>query len=256
MAGSVKASKIKSILISQPRPESEKSPWFELEKKYKLKMDFRPFIQVEPISAKEFRQQRINILDYTAIILNSRNSIDHFFRMCTEMKQEMPAEMKYFCVNESIANYLAKYIQVRKRKIFVGKGTEIELLPLFKNHPTEKYLFACSDWRKHDIEKFMKKSKIEFKEGFFYKIKSSDLSDLTHVNYDIIAFFSPADIRSLYENFPEFKQNKTLIAGFGATTIKAMLEAGLTVNVQAPTPQTPSMITAIDKHIEAHNKGL
>lgn len=256
MAGSVKASKIKSILISQPRPESEKSPWFELEKKYKLKMDFRPFIQVEPIAAKEFRQQRINILDYTAIILNSRNSVDHFFRMCAEMKQEMPAEMKYFCVNESIANYLAKYIQVRKRKIFVGKGTEMELFPLFKNHPTEKYLFACSDWRKQDIEKFMKKSKIEFKEGFFYRIKSSDLSDLTHVNYDIIAFFSPADIRSLYENFPEFKQNKTLIAGFGATTIKAMLDAGLTVNVQAPTPQTPSMITAIDKHIEAHNKGL
>ncbi len=256
MAGSVKALKIKSILISQPRPESEKSPWFELEKKYKLKMDFRPFIQVEPINAKEFRQQKINILDYTAIILNSRNSVDHFFRMCTEMKQEMPAEMKYFCVNESIANYLAKYIQVRKRKIFVGKGTEIELLPLFKNHPAEKYLFACSDWRKQDIEKFMKKSKIEFKEGFFYRIKSSDLSDLTHVNYDIIAFFSPADIRSLYENFPEFKQNKTLIAGFGATTIKAMVDAGLTANVQAPTPQTPSMITAIDKHIDAHNKGI
>jgi uroporphyrinogen-III synthase len=254
MAGSVKASKIKSILISQPRPESEKSPWFELEKKYKLKMDFRPFIQVEPITAKEFRQQRINILDYTAIILNSRNSVDHFFRMCAEMKQEMPAEMKYFCVNESIANYLAKYIQVRKRKIFVGKGTEIELLPLFKNHLTEKYLFACSDWRKQDIEKFMKKSKIEFKEGYFYKIKSSDLSDLTHVNYDIIAFFSPADIRSLFENFPEFKQNTTLIAGFGATTIKAMIDAGLTANVQAPTPLTPSMIMAIDKHIEVHNK--
>lgn len=256
MAGSVKASKIKSILISQPRPESEKSPWFELEKKYKLKMDFRPFIQVEPITAKEFRQQRINILDYTAIILNSRNSVDHFFRMCAEMKQEMPAEMKYFCVNESIANYLAKYIQVRKRKIFVGKGTEIELLPLFKNHLTEKYLFACSDWRKQDIEKFMKKSKIEFKEGYFYKIKSSDLSDLTHVNYDIIAFFSPADIRSLFENFPEFKQNATLIAGFGATTIKAMIDKGLTANVQAPTPLTPSMIMAIDKHIEAHNKGV
>lgn len=256
MAGKEKPSKIKSILISQPRPESEKSPWFELEKKHKLKMDFRPFIMVEPINAKEFRQQKINILDFTAIILNSRNSVDHFFRMCAELKIEMPAEMKYFCVNESIANYLAKYIQVRKRKIFVGKGTEVELFPLFKNHPTEKYLFACSDWRKQDIEKFMKKSKYQFKEAFFYRIKSSDLSDLTHVNYDIIAFFSPADIRSLYENFPNFKQNKTLIAGFGATTIKAMLDAGLVVNVQAPTPQTPSMITAVDKHIEAHNKGL
>ncbi|MBU3663624.1 MAG: uroporphyrinogen-III synthase [Bacteroidetes bacterium] len=256
MAGSVKASKIKSILISQPRPESEKSPWFELEKKYKLKMDFRPFIQVEPISAKEFRQQKVNISEYTAIILNSRNSVDHFFRMCAELKLEMPAEMKYFCVNESIANYLAKYIQVRKRKVFVGKGTELELFPLFKNHATEKYLFACSDWRKQDIEKFMKKSKIHFKEAYFYRIKSSDLSDLTHVNYDIIAFFSPADIRSLFENFPDFKQNKTLIAGFGATTIKAMLEASLVVNIQAPTPLFPSMIMAIDKYTEAHNKGV
>ncbi|MDZ4668898.1 MAG: uroporphyrinogen-III synthase [bacterium] len=252
----MKKEKIKSILISQPRPESVKSPWFDLEKKYKLKMDFRPFILVEPIPGKEFRSQKINILDYTAIILNSRNSVDNFFRMCAELKIEIPIDLKYFCVNESIANYLAKYIQVRKRKIFVGKGTEVELFPLFKNHLTEKYLFPCSDWRKQDIEKFMKKSKIQFKEAYFYRILSSDLSDLTHVNYDIIAFFSPADIRSLFENFPEFKQNKTLIAGFGATTIKAMVDAGLVANIQAPTPQTPSMITAVDKHIEAHNKAV
>jgi len=252
----LKKEKIKSILISQPRPESVKSPWFDLEKKYKLKMDFRPFILVEPIPGKEFRSQKINILDYTAIILNSRNSVDNFFRMCAELKIEIPIDLKYFCVNESIANYLAKYIQVRKRKIFVGKGTEVELFPLFKNHLTEKYLFPCSDWRKQDIEKFMKKSKIQFKEAYFYRILSSDLSDLTHVNYDIIAFFSPADIRSLFENFPEFKQNKTLIAGFGATTIKAMVDAGLVANIQAPTPQTPSMITAVDKHIEAHNKAV
>lgn len=251
----MKNSKIKSILISQPRPESEKSPWFELERKYKLKMDFRPFIVVEPVTAKEFRQQKISILDHTAIILNSRNSVDNFFRMCADLKLDIPIDMKYFCVNESIANYLAKYIQVRKRKIFVGKGTEIELFPLFKNHPTEKYLFPCSDWRKQDIEKFMKKSKFSFREAFFYRIKSADLSDLTHVNYDIIAFFSPADIRSLYENFPKFKQNQTIIAGFGATTHKAIAEAGITANIQAPTPLTPSMITAIDKYIEAVNKG-
>lgn len=250
----MKNSKVKSIIISQPKPESEKSPWFDLARKYGLKMDFRAFIQVEPIGAKEFRQQKVNILDYTAIILNSRNSVDNFFRMCTELKVEIPAEMKYFCVNESIANYLAKYIQVRKRKIFTGKGTETELMAVFKNHPSEKYLFPCSDWRKQDIEKFMKKSKIVFKEAFFYRIKSSDLSDLTHVNYDIIAFFSPADIRSLFENFPEFKQNNTLIAGFGATTIKAMTDAGLDVNIQAPTPATPSMVMAIDKFIEAYNK--
>ena len=252
----MKKEKIKSILISQPRPESLKSPWFDLEKKYKLKMDFRPFIMVEPISGKEFRQQKINILDYSAIILNSRNSVDNFFRMCTELKVEIPIELKYFCVNESIANYLSKYIQVRKRKIFIGKGTEIELFPMFKTHATEKYLFPCSDWRKQDIEKFMKKSKIVFKEAFFYRIISSNLSDLTHVNYDIIAFFSPADIRSLFENFPDFKQNKTLIAGFGATTLKAILEANLEPNIQAPTPQTPSMITAVDKYIEAHHKGV
>lgn len=218
-------------------------------------MDFRPFILVEPVIGKEFRQQKVNILDHTAIILNSRNSVDNFFRMCADLKVDIPVDMKYFCVNESIANYLSKYIQVRKRKIFVGKGTEVELFPLFKNHPTEKYLFPCSDWRKQDIEKFMKKSKIQFREAFFYRIKSADLSDLTHVNYDIIAFFSPADIRSLYENFPEFKQNKTLIAGFGATTLKAIADAGLTANIQAPTPLTPSMITAVDKHIEAANKG-
>ena len=252
----MKKEKIKSILISQPRPESLKSPWFDLEKKYKLKMDFRPFIMVEPISGKEFRQQKINILDYSAIILNSRNSVDNFFRMCTELKVDIPIELKYFCVNESIANYLSKYIQVRKRKIFIGKGTEIELFPMFKTHATEKYLFPCSDWRKQDIEKFMKKSKIVFKEAFFYRIISSNLSDLTHVNYDIIAFFSPADIRSLFENFPDFKQNKTLIAGFGATTLKAILEANLEPNIQAPTPQTPSMITAVDKYIEAHHKGV
>lgn len=252
----MKKEKIKSILISQPRPESLKSPWFDLEKKYKLKMDFRPFILVEPISGKEFRQQKINILDYSAIILNSRNSVDNFFRMCTELKVEIPIELKYFCVNESIANYLSKYIQVRKRKIFIGKGTEIELFPMFKTHATEKYLFPCSDWRKQDIEKFMKKSKIVFKEAFFYRIISSNLSDLTHVNYDIIAFFSPADIRSLFENFPDFKQNKTLIAGFGATTLKAILDANLEPNIQAPTPQTPSMITAVDKYIEAHHKGV
>ncbi|MFN4083156.1 MAG: uroporphyrinogen-III synthase [Bacteroidia bacterium] len=246
----MKKTKYKSLIVSQPAPESEKSPWFDLAKKHGLKIDFRPFITVEPISAKEFRQQKINILEHTAVILNSRNSVDHFFRITTELKLEMPIEMKYFCVNESIANYLSKYIQVRKRKVFTGKGNEIELLPLIKSHPKEKYLFACSDWRKNDIEKFCKKNKIALKEGFFYKIRSSDLSDLTHVEYDIIAFFSPADIRSLFENFPDFEQKHKKIAGFGATTIKAITEANLEVNIQAPTPSAPSMVMAIDKFIE------
>lgn len=250
----MKNSKIKSILISQPKPENDKSPYFDLAKKYNLKVDFRPFITVSPIHYKEFKTQKINISDFTAIILNSRNSVDHFFRLCGELKIEMPPETKYFCVNDSIANYLAKYIQVRKRKVFTGKATETELLNVVKNHPTEKFLFPCSDWRKPEIEKFMKKNKFNFKEALIYRIVSSDLSDLTHVNYDIIVFFSPADIRSLFENFPEFKQNNTLIAAFGATTSKAITEASLKVNISAPSVQYPSMSMALDKFIEAHNK--
>ena len=250
----MKNGKIKSIIISQPKPESDKSPYFDLAKKHGLKIDFRPFITVTPEHYKEFKLQKINILDFTAIILNSRNSVDHFFRMCSELKIEMPPETKYFCVNDSIANYLAKYIQVRKRKVFTGKATETELLNVIKNHPTEKYLFPCSDWRKPEIEKFMKKNKYNFKEAFFYRIVSSDLSDLKDVNYDIIVFFSPADVRSLFENFPKFKQNKTLIAAFGATTVKAITEASLTVNITAPSVQYPSMVMALDKYIDTHNK--
>ena len=252
----MKKTKIKSILISQPKPEGDKSPYFDLAKKLNLKIDFRPFISVSPVHYKEFKTQKVNIPDYTAIILNSRNSVDHFFRMCGELKLEMPAGMKYFCVNDSIANYLAKYIQVRKRKVFTGKATETELLNEIKNHPAEKYLFACSDWRKPDIEKFMKKNKFQYKEALFYRIVSSDLSDLTHVNYDIIVFFSPADIRSLYENFPKFKQKETLIASFGATTSKAIKEAKLAINISAPSPQYPSMVMALDKFIEAYNKAI
>ncbi len=251
----MKNAKIKSILISQPKPEGDKSPYFDLAKKYALKVDFRPFITVSPVLHKEFKSQKINFLDFTAIILNSRNSVDHFFRLCGEQKIEMSPETKYFCVNDSIANYLAKYIQVRKRKVFTGKATEVELLNVIKNHPAEKFLFPCSDWRKPDIEKFMKKNKFQYKEALIYKIISSDLSDLTHVNYDIIVFFSPADIRSLFENFPEFKQNNTQIASFGATTSKAIADAKLTANISAPSTQYPSMSMALDKFIEARNKG-
>lgn len=250
----MKNGKIKSIIISQPKPESDKSPYFDLARKRSLKIDFRPFISITPVLHKEFKTQKVHIPDFTAIILNSRNSVDHFFRMCSELKIEMPPETKYFCVNDSIANYLAKYIQVRKRKVFTGKATETELLNVIKNHPEEKYLFPCSDWRKPEIEKFMKKNKYQYKESFFYRIVSSDLSDLTDVNYDIIVFFSPADIRSLFENFPKFKQNKTLIAAFGATTAKAIKEAGLTVNISAPSPEYPSMVMALDQYIEKHNK--
>lgn len=246
--------KVKTVLISQPRPEGEKSPYFDLAKKLHLKIDFRPFIQVDPVSVREFRNQRAYMNEFTAIIFNSRNAIDAFFKLMMEMKAEMPPDMKYFCVNEGTANYLQKYLQVRKRKLFHGKGTELDLLPVIKNHSNEKYYFPCSDIRKNDIPDFMSKHKIPFREGTIYRTVSADLSDLADVYYDIIVFFSPADIKSLYDNFPDFKQNETRIAAWGKTTILAIEERGNVANIQAPTPESPSMVMALERYILAANK--
>lgn len=241
-------------MVSQPRPEGDRSPFFDLAEKYNLKVDFRPFIQVESIPAKELRKEKINELNYTAVIFNSRNAVDNFFRVATEMKTEMPADMKYFCVNEGMAYYLQKYIVLRKRKVFYGKGTTKELLDLIKAHPKEEYIFPCSDVRSPIVPDFLKKNKIKHRESILYRTVASDLSDLTHVNYDIIVFFSPSDIKSLFENFPQFKQNKTRIAGFGNATQKAITDAELTVNIPAPTPETPSMVMALEKYILEVNK--
>lgn len=246
--------KVKSILVSQPRPEGERSPFFDLADKHHLKIDFRPFIQVEPIPVKELRKEKINELNYTAVIFNSRNAVDNFFRVATELKVEMPPEMKYFCVNEGMAYYLQKYIVLRKRKVFYGKGSTKELLDLIKSHSNENYLYPCSDVRAPQIPDFLKKSKIKFRETILYRTVASDLSDLTHVNYDVIVFFSPSDIKSLFENFPNFKQNNTRIAGFGAATQKAIEDAALVVNIPAPTPETPSMVMAIEKYVIEVNK--
>ncbi len=241
--------KIKNILVSQPSPEGNRSPFFDLAEKYNIKVDFRPFIQVEPIVTKELRKEKINELNYTAVIFNSRNAIDNFFRVATEVKTEMPADMKYFCVNEGMAYYLQKYIVLRKRKVFYGKGTTKDLLDVLKAHPKENYIFPCSDVRSPIVSDFLKKHKIKFRESILYKTVASDLSDLTHVNYDVIVFFSPSDIRSLFENFPDFEQNNTRIAGFGNATKKAITDANLEVNIPAPTPETPSMVMAIEKYI-------
>lgn len=246
--------KVKSILVSQPRPEGERSPFFDLADKYNLKVDFRPFIQVEPIPVRELRKEKINELDYTAVIFNSRNAVDNFFRVATELKTEMPAEMKYFCVNEGMAYYLQKYIVLRKRKVFYGKGSQKELLDLIKAHSKENYLFPCSDMRAPQIPDFLKKAKIKFRESVLYRTVASDLSDLTHVNYDVIVFFSPSDIKSLFENFPNFKQNNTRIAGFGQATQKAITDADLVVNIPAPTPETPSMVMALERYVLEVNK--
>ncbi|HLP33565.1 MAG TPA: uroporphyrinogen-III synthase [Bacteroidia bacterium] len=248
--------KVKSILISQPKPaEGEKSPYLELAKKLNLKVDFRPFITIDPIPAKEFKSQKTNLLDFTAIILNSRNAVDNFFRLCGELKIEMPPETKYFCINEGTANYLQKYIQVRKRKVFHGKGTETDLLDVIKNHPGEKYLFPCSNVRKDVIPAFMAKKKFAFKEAIIYNTNSADLSDLSDVKYDILVFFSPVDIKSLFDNFPHFEQDNTRIAAFGAATGKAIEDAKLLTNIIAPTKEAPSMVMALEQYIIKANKG-
>jgi len=246
--------RVESILVTQSRPAGENSPYFELAEKYNIKLDFRPFIQVEGLSYKEFRKQKINILDHTAIIFTSRNAIDHFFRICAEGKIEMPASMKYFCISELTANYLQKYIVIRKRKIFNGTKTASELIELIRKHKGEKFLYPCSDIRRSDIPEFAGAEDLQFTEATMYQTVSEDLSDLKDVNYDIIAFFSPSGIKSLFDNFPDFKQNNTRIAAFGPTTAKAVVDAGLILDIQAPLPAAPSMAGALELYIRAANK--
>jgi len=246
--------KVNSILVSQPKPKDENSPYFELAKKYKLKIDFRPFIQIDPVSLKEFRKQKIDILAHTAVIFTSRNAVDHFFRLCKESKVEVPADMKYFCISEQTANYLQKYIVIRKRKIFTGTRTATDLIELLKKHQDEKYIFPCSNIRKDDIPNFLRSNGYQFSEAIIYKTVASNLSDLSNVNYDIIAFFSPSGINSLFVNFPDFEQNNTRIAGFGPTTSKAVHDAGLILDIEAPLPNAPSMTGALELYIKQANK--
>ncbi len=245
--------KVKSILVSQPEPKSANSPYHKLQEKYNLKIDFRPFIQIEPVSVKEFRKQKIDILSHTAVIFTSRNAVDHFFRICKDLKIEMPSDMKYFCISDQTAYYLQKYIVIRKRKIFTGSKTAQDLIEILKKHQKEKYLFPCSNIRKNDIPDFLSKNGYQYSEATMYRTVASDLSDLANVNYDIIAFFSPSGINSLLVNFPDFKQNKTRIAAFGPTTAKAVRDAGLILDIQAPMPNAPSMTGAIEAYIKEAN---
>lgn len=247
--------KIKTLLISQPKPADEaKSPYFELAKKYKLDVCFRKFITIDGVPARDFRKSRINFQDYTAIILTSRNSVDHFFRMCDEMRYTVPETLKYFCISESTAFYLQKYIQYRKRKVFYGKQDFSELIDIIKKHKNEKYLLPCSDIHKPEIPKMLDESEIFYKKAVLYKTLASDLSDIDIYKYDLLVFFSPAGVKSLFKNFPDFKQNNIHIAAFGPTTAKAVKELGLNLNVCAPTKKTPSMTMALDQYISAINK--
>ncbi len=249
-----RALKIKKILVSQPDPQSEKSPYLELATKHNLKIDFRPFIQVEGVSSKEFRQQRIDILQHTAVIFTSRTAIDHFFRICEEVRVTVPETMKYFCITESVAHYLQKYIVYRKRKIFFGPGTFANLMELILKHKNEKFMVPLSDVHKTEIPRSLDKSKIKYTKAILYRTVSSNLSDLNGMDYDMLVFYSPSGIKSLFQNFPEFNQKEIKIAAFGPTTAKAVKDNGLRLDVNAPTPTCPSMTQALEDFIKKYNK--
>ncbi|MDG1774286.1 MAG: uroporphyrinogen-III synthase [Flavobacteriaceae bacterium] len=246
--------KVKTILVSQPEPKMENSPYARLIDKEKVKVDFRPFIHVEGVDAKNVRQQKIDLSQFTAVILTSRNAVDHYFRLAEEMRFKVPDSMKYFCQSEAVAYYLQKYVVYRKRKIYVGKMNFADLVPLFKKYKEEKYLLPSSDVLKPTVPEALDQLQLDWKRGVFYKTVISDLSDLSDVLYDVLVFFSPSGIESLLKNFPEFKQNNTRIAVFGNSTIKAATDAGLRIDIKAPTPETPSMTMALQKYINTENK--
>ena len=247
--------KVKTILVSQPEPKIENSPYFDLQDRQKVKVDFRPIIHVEGVEAKEIRQQKIDLSKFSAIVLTSRNSVDHFFRVAEEMRFKVPDSMKYFCQSEAVAYYLQKYVVYRKRKIYVGKRTFEELSPLIKKYKDETFLLPTTDKVKPIIPSTLDNLGVKWTQATFYKTVISDLSDLENVTYDILVFFSPSGIDSLFKNFPDFKQNDTRLAVFGNTTIKAVEAKGLRVDIAAPTPETPSMTMALKKYIDQVNKG-
>lgn len=247
---------VQSILISQPKPETEKSPYYDLAKKFNVKLDFYPFIRVEGLSAKEFRKQKIDILNFTAVIFTSRNSVDHFFRICEEMKIKVSQDCKYFCITEAVALYLQKFILYRKRKVFYGAdGSTKSLLEVMNKHrDNEKFLFPSSDSQKKDIEEWLKANKCEYATATLYKTVSNDVKEVLTKEYDMIVFFSPSGVKSLFENLPEFQQNGTRIGAFGPTTSAAVEEAGLRLDVKAPAPQAPSMVAALEQYLAELNK--
>ena len=246
--------KIKSILVSQPQPESEKSPYAELAEKNNVRIDFRPFVQIEGLSAREFRQTRIDILEHSAIVFSSKTAVDHFYRLCEDLRLLVPDTMKYFCLSESVAYYLQKYIVYRKRKIFFGKSNICDLMDVILKHKDEKYLLPVSEDHKSNIPETLDKHKITYSKAIMYRSINNNLSDLSNLNYDILVFYSPSGIRSLLKNFPEFEQKEIKIASFGAETAKAVKEAGLRLDIQAPAPELPSMTMALDHFIREFNK--
>ncbi len=249
--------KIKKILVSQPQPTTEKSPYFDISEKYNVKIDFRQFIKVEPIFAKEFRTQRISILDHTAIIFNARHGIDHFFRLCEEMRITIPETMKYFCVTESVAVYLQRYIHFRKRKVFYGAtGKLAELITIMNKHTEEKYLLITSDVQNEETLALFENAKIELNKAVMYKTVSNDFRPDEAFDYDMLLFFSPIGIASLLKNFPNFVQGDIQIGCFGATTAQALRDAGLRLDIEVPLLGVPSMTMALENYLKESNKKI
>ena len=252
------AKQVKKILITQPRPESDKSPYYELSRKYSLELDFHPFIRLEAIPGKEFRKQKIEIQNYTGVIFTSRNAIDHFFRTCEELKVSVSQDTKYFCITEAVALYLQKFILYRKRKVFYGAdGTNKSLFDVINKHKSnEKFLYVCSENQQdNEIVNWLKTNNCEFVLGFMYRTRSNDVKDLLEKKeYDVICFFTPSGVKSLFDNLPKFRQNGTVIGAFGSNTMRAVEEAGLKLEIKAPQPQTPSMVAALEQYIMAGRK--
>lgn len=247
--------KVKTILVSQPAPSAKQSPYFDLSTKQKVKIDFRSFIHVEGEPAREVRNQKIDFSDFTAVIFTSRNAVDNYFRLAEEMRFKVPDSMKYFCQSEAVAYYLQKYVVYRKRKIYVGERVFKDLIKLFKKHKTEKFLLPSSDKLKPIVPEILNELGVTWQRAILFKTVISDLSDLENVYYDVLVFFSPSGIQSLFKNFPDFEQEETRIAVFGNTTVKAAEEAGLRVDITVPTKETPSMTMALEHYIKEVNKG-
>lgn len=248
-----KIKKVKSILISQPKPEG-KSPYANIERKHKLKIHYRPFMHVEEISPKEFREQRISILNHDAVIFTSKNAMDHYFGMMEKLRLRIPDYTKYFCVSEAIAHYLQNFITYRKRKIFTGEQTLASLIPVMQKHSESKFIYPCSDVLKNQINNTLEQSGLIYTKAQMYNVVCSDLSDLSDVKYDVLVFFSPTGIKSLLENFPDFQQGETRIAVFGSTTIQSAKDNGLRVDISAPNKKAPSMSMALDQYVKEANK--
>ncbi len=245
----------KRILISQPRPESDKSPYFDLERKYNVELVFHPFIKLDGIAARDFRKQKIDIMYYSAVMFTSRNAIDHFFRMCEEMKITISQDTKYFCITEAVALYLQKFILYRKRKVFYGAdGTNKSMFDVINKHKeNEKFLYVCSENQQdNEIVNWLKTNKCEHQLGFMYRTISNDIKEKMNVkDFDVICFFTPSGVKSLYDNFPEYKQNGTVIGAFGNNTSKAVEEAGMKLEIKVPSPKQPSMVSALDQFLLA-----